>query len=129
MRIIITGGRKRSAYKGIGDAFDAFVDPIGYLVPKGSTIVEGGCPTGVDHDAARYANEHGFKLESHPANWKQYGRAAGPKRNEQMAASGADLCLAFPSATGSPGTWDMIRRAVAQGIKTIVIPEEATHES
>jgi hypothetical protein len=125
MRIIITGGRNRAA-------FDALADEIGYLEGSGEilsgtpvTIVHGGCPTGVDYDAGITAETHCFGVESHPADWDRYGRAAGPKRNEEMAALGADLCLAFPSAAGSPGTWDMIRKAVKHGIKTIIMPEES----
>ncbi|MEE8666867.1 MAG: SLOG family protein [Bifidobacterium mongoliense] len=125
MRIIITGGRDRKARNAIEGEFDRLYDFDVWDGCSGRfTIIHGDCPTGVDHDAAKFADDHGFPAEPHPADWTKYGRAAGPRRNEEMAESGAELCFAFPSSTRSPGTWDMIRRAVAHGIKTIIIPEE-----
>lgn len=45
---------------------------------------------------------HGF-----PANWDAFGKAAGPKRNEKMAAL-SDGLIAFP---GGAGTRNMIANA------------------
>ena len=123
MRIIITGGRHRTDYDSIVLAFEQLLSR-GAIPASGAdvTIVHGACPTGIDACAQRYADRYGYHSEPHRALWEQYGRAAGPKRNEQMAALGADLCLAYPSAK-SKGTWDMIQRATKHGIKTIIIPE------
>jgi hypothetical protein len=44
-----------------------------------------------------------------PANWKVYGRAAGPIRNMKMLLEGKpDLVVAFP---GGIGTADMVKKA------------------
>ena len=48
-----------------------------------TVIVEGGA-SGADSMARRYAEENGMKAEEFRADWKQYGRAAGPKRNDEM---------------------------------------------
>lgn len=125
MRIIITGGRNRNVLlkevdREVVEAIRSNEVPAAERV----VIVQGGCPTGVDAAAVEYAEARGWSSETFTAEWKKYGRAAGPKRNERMATLGADLCLAFPSASGSPGTWDMIRRAAAHGIRTIIIPED-----
>jgi hypothetical protein len=125
MRIIITGGRNRNAYEDIERELSRLKDLGLASGIGGSILVHGACPTGADHDAVQASVNHEYFVEPHPADWKKYGRSAGPRRNERMAALGADLCLAFPSAAGSPGTWDMIRRAVNHGIKTIIIPEES----
>ena len=123
MRIIITGGRHRDDYYAVASAILEY----GHLGDRGEKVmlVNGGCPTGIDANAALFARRNSDLVRgvTYTADWKKYRRAAGPKRNEQMAESGADLCLAFPSAHSSNGTWDMIRRAVAHGIRTIIIPE------
>lgn len=48
-----------------------------------TVIVEGGA-SGADSMARRYAGENGMTAEEFRADWKQYGRAAGPKRNDEM---------------------------------------------
>ena len=125
MRIIITGGRRRNDYYAVQSAILEY----GHLGSnrEAVTLVHGDCPTGIDASAAVFALRNSDLVTNvfYTADWEKYGRAAGPKRNEQMSESGADLCLAFPSRTRSPGTRDMIRRAVAHGIKTIIIPEGA----
>jgi hypothetical protein len=86
-------------------------------------IVEGRSPKGgVDKVAQEWADAtRGVVDEPHPADWDALGKAAGPARNEEMAAAGAHICLAFPSPA-STGTHDMIRRAVAHGIHTRIYP-------
>ena len=124
MRIIITGGRHRNDYYAVQSAILEY----GHVGSnrEAVTIVHGGCLTGIDDCASQFIfrNLHLVRGVVYAADWKTYGRAAGPKRNEQMAETGADLCLAFPAKTRSPGTRDMIRRAVAHGIRTIIIPED-----
>lgn len=46
-------------------------------------IVEGGA-TGADTMAREYAEAHDMKYEEFKPDWKHYGRAAGPKRNDKM---------------------------------------------
>ena len=48
-----------------------------------AVIIEGGT-AGADSLAKDYALEHGLELVEFMADWKQYGRAAGPKRNDEM---------------------------------------------
>lgn len=47
-------------------------------------IVSGGA-SGVDSMAERYANENGISVKVFQADWKKYGRGAGPLRNKKMA--------------------------------------------
>lgn len=58
-----------------------------------------------------------------PADWKRYGKAAGPIRNQQMIDEGKpDLVLAFhENINESRGTKDMVARARGIGIKVIII--------
>lgn len=49
------------------------------------TIVEGGA-AGADSLARDFANENGLPVMEFKPDWKKYGRAAGPKRNDAMVA-------------------------------------------
>ena len=76
-------------------------------------IVHGACKTGVDAIAASLADDHYEDHELHPADWDKHGRAAGPIRNEEMAASKPEAAIVFP---GGAGTRDMMLRLFAHGI-------------
>lgn len=76
------------------------------------TIVHGAA-RGADLLAAHVAEELGYEVEAHPAQWDLHGRSAGFIRNEAMAQSDVDLVIAFP---GGRGTADMIRRAESYSI-------------
>lgn len=58
-------------------------------------IVHGACSRGADNTADIWARNHRLAIERHPADWKQFGKSAGFRRNAEMVALGADLCLAF----------------------------------
>ncbi len=49
---------------------------------------------GADSISERYAKENGFKIEKYYADWKRYGRAAGPIRNKKMAEI-SDIIICF----------------------------------
>jgi hypothetical protein len=93
-------------------------------MPDDVVVVHGACSTGADQLAEQAAYFLGFKVERHPADWKRYGRSAGPKRNGKMVLLGADVLLAFP-LQGSRGTWDCVSQARSQQIP-ILIHEEVT---
>lgn len=60
------------------------------------TIVHGDAP-GADSLSASLAQEliPDAIIEPHPADWKRFGKVAGPLRNTEMVSLGADLGLAF----------------------------------
>ncbi len=66
-------------------------------------VVHGGCPSGADRIADGWVRDvfprpligRSVKLEVHKADWKRFGRKAGPIRNREMVEAGADVCLAF----------------------------------
>lgn len=68
---------------------------------------------GADRWADEWARERGVPVEPHPADWRTWGKAAGPMRNRQMAEAGAHGCIAFPGGTG---TANMCRWAERCGI-------------
>lgn len=80
------------------------------------TIVTGGA-RGADSIAHRVAKEEGCNTMIFRAQWDQYGRSAGPRRNQQMLdESEPDHVFAFKIKLESPGTDDCVRRAKKMGI-------------
>lgn len=116
-RAIVTGSREWATPKTVWTALDtlAVEHPRWPL-----TVVHDACPTGADQHAAvwaRKAQAAGWNVreEPHPARWGELGKAAGPTRNGEMVAAGADVVLAF-LRPGSRGTADCVRKAKAAGI-------------
>ena len=54
----------------------------------------------------RYAEEHGYEIDAHPADWDKYGKSAGYKRNQEMAEV-ADAVICFWDGN-SKGTKHMV---------------------
>ena len=57
-----------------------------------------GAATGVDTLARISADKYGIPIKECPADWKKYGRAAGPIRNKQLVQA-SDAVLAFVAPT------------------------------
>lgn len=75
------------------------------LGPFAVSIVSG-MARGADTLAVQFAREHNVRLYEFPADWNQYGKRAGPLRNETMGRF-ADGLLAFWDGQ-STGTQHMI---------------------
>jgi hypothetical protein len=115
-RILITGSRNWTDRDAILNALVQAVTEFGNA--RDLTLVHGACPTGADQIAHELWTGHLSRfnhVERHPADWQQFGRGAGPKRNQEMVDLGADICLAFMNP-GSRGTADCVRRAEKAGI-------------
>jgi hypothetical protein len=113
-RILVTGSRDWTDEDAISRAVIGWLTEHGWPFP---VIVHGGA-RGADTLAHRFAARWGFVSERHPAGWEQYGRSAGHRRNAEMVALGADVCLAFPLGV-SPGTRGCMRLAEAAGIQVV----------
>ena len=84
-------------------------------------VIVSGHAKGADVLGEHYACERRLQLDAYPADWKQYGRAAGIIRNKEMAES-ADALIAFPQeGEKSRGTWNMVKTARARGLKCDVV--------
>lgn len=80
-----------------------------------------GAAKGADTAAIDWAVINLCKFREFPADWKTYGKAAGPIRNQQMLDEGKpDLVVAF-LAPNSRGTKDMIQRAQKANIPVEII--------
>ena len=108
-----------------------FENAMTWLLPSDSDyaesieIISGGC-TGADALAEIYAKEWDIPLKVFPADWKKYGKCAGPTRNEEMAkyaSSDEDdggMLIAFWDGK-SRGTKNMIDMAFKYGLDVHVI--------
>ena len=109
MRVLVCGGR------------DCDPDKVrGWLDTNDNasweTIIHGGA-RGADSSAGEWAQDVGLKVEIYRPDWGAHGKAAGPKRNQQMLDEGKpDLVIAFP---GGRGTDDMVRRTEKAKIEII----------
>lgn len=134
--IIVTGTREKLmphqadiVERILGDILCEFV----------GNVFVGDCPTGVDAVVREIVREYNFEsavedrwnLRVFKADWKQYGRRAGPLRNAEMVGACAKFrneyptkhhaALAIPGET-SKGTWDCVRSMADAGFKVAVMP-------
>ena len=122
-RVIIAGGRDFNDYA----LLKAKCDNI--LAEKTAThriVIVSGAARGADSLGERYAREHGYTLDSHPADWNTHGKSAGYVRNAQMANS-AEALIAFWDGH-SRGTKHMIDTSVRNGlsVRTILYANQIT---
>lgn len=83
-----------------------------------------GMAFGADTMAYNWAKRHGITVHEFPADWKKYGKAAGPIRNKRMLDEGKpDLVIAFP---GGGGTANMVKLAREAGVEVVVVEDGNT---
>lgn len=82
MKIIIAGSRTIDDYSVVRKAVDE-ARTNEYIYPS-EEVVSGGAD-GVDKLGEMWAKHHNVRVKLFFAKWKEYGRAAGYKRNEEMA--------------------------------------------
>jgi len=113
MRVIVVGSSDRV------DA-DVIRDELSTL-PLGATIVIGTIAD-VETTIERVAKELKFDLEEWEVDTERDGPRAETIRNQEMVNDGADLCVAFPTAS-CKSTWDCIKRARGAQIDTVVVKQ------
>lgn len=94
-------------------------------------IVSGHCE-GADMLGEKWAKEHELSCKIFPAEWKRYGKKAGPMRNKQMVdyidGFSKKAVVAFTSPN-SVGTRNTIALAKRKGIPVIEVPYIPLSES
>lgn len=109
MKLVVAGSRHFDLE---ADSIDNYVYLLGIPFRGGpDEVVSGGCPTGADKAAKRYAEIYSYAYKEFPADWDKYGKMAGPIRNGQMAAYGDALLLIWDGA--SRGSANMKAKMVA----------------
>jgi hypothetical protein len=119
LRILVCGGRnwtnRASIFSQLQLLRKLHIGPI--------TVIEGGA-NGADTLAKSCAWQLQMNVEEYQADWTQYGKAAGPKRNQTMLDTGIHRVLAFhPDLSKSKGTKDMVTRAARAGITVNIFTE------
>lgn len=113
LRVLVCGGRDYMDHRTMYKVLDQLVQTLRF-----TALIEGGA-RGADHLARQWADARGVQIFTVWANWKGYGNAAGPLRNELMLdIFNPDHVVAFP---GGRGTDDMMRRARARGTEVIEV--------
>jgi predicted Rossmann-fold nucleotide-binding protein len=118
-RVVVCGGR-RFAVPVEGKPADLVALELQYLQEtltklhhkhKFALLIHGGA-SGADEQAGAWAKSKELPTLVFHAQWRKFGKDAGPLRNQQMLSSGRpDLVIAFP---GGLGTKDMVKRAYMQ---------------
>jgi hypothetical protein len=115
MRVLVCGGRYFQDVPLLWRHLDQLhaKSPITCVIEGGSDAVAGEY-YGADYWARMWAQARGVNSVTCWADWDQFGRWAGPKRNKEMLERyGPDLVLAFE---GGKGTADMVKQAQAAGV-------------
>jgi hypothetical protein len=113
LRVLVCGDRNWAQPTPMAQRFGLF--------PSDTLIITGDA-YGADTMAAKMGQALGFDVRIFHADWKLYGRAAGPIRNRAMLDTKPDLVIAFhPDLAQSKGTADCVREARRRGIPVEVI--------
>ena len=111
MKVLVTGDRNWTDFGAIRD----------FLEKHEATIVVHGGASGADELAGFSATTLGIECRVHEANWKEFGRKAGPIRNKDMFnEEQPDIVGAFhDTLEDSKGTLDMVKYAKSKGTADI----------
>lgn len=90
-KIVIAGSRKFNDYDFLKKKVNKFLEN---KKDSHKIIIISGHAKGTDELGERYAKEKGYNTKIYPAEWKKYGRAAGPIRNKIMINK-ANALIAF----------------------------------
>lgn len=117
MTLLVCGGREWVDRDLIRSVLTAAVRGWGVV-----RVVHGDC-RGADRIAGEVAGELGLPVRRIPADWKRYGKRAGPIRNQLMLDEcSPDAVIGFHAdLANSSGTKDMVRRAENKGLPTFII--------
>lgn len=119
-RVIIAGSREFSDYEKLKQNCDRILREK--LEDEDChVIIVSGHARGADILGEQYALERSLDRDAHPADWKQYGRAAGMIRNREMA-NVANALIAFPQEGAvNKGTQNMVKLAQKKQLDVFVV--------
>lgn len=111
-RVLVCGGRSFADI----DLLNTVLDKLSanYTI---ECVIEGDA-NGADRLAGAWARRNSIPNFKFAADWKAFGKAAGPKRNTKMLELHPNLVIAF---AGGKGTADMVGKAKNAGIEVVEI--------
>lgn len=117
-RIIVAGTRNFQDYNLLKESL------VSYINSDENIVIVSGCANGADTLGERFAKENNIHCVTFPALWNIYGKAAGYRRNTQMAMyaihAAEGVLFAFWDGK-SKGTEHMINIAKEYGLETHII--------
>lgn len=119
MRVLVCGSRNWKDDKFIHEYLEVFNKNYhGY--GEIDVLIHGGA-RGADTIAGEFAESNNIKVVKFSAEWKKYGKAAGPMRNNKMLTEGKpDIVIAFINKNQrSRGSKHMVRLAKKANIITV----------
>lgn len=114
-KLIIAGSRDFNDYKLLESEVHKFLS--GKEI--GETEIVSGTARGADQLGEKLAKEYNLKLTKMPANWNEYGKSAGYRRNAEMAKY-SNGCIVFWDGV-SRGTKHMIDLAEREKLELKVV--------
>lgn len=117
MKLIIAGSRDLIA------STNLIMESIMFFHISGHAyeIVSGGCSTGIDSCAKIFAKDHGYQYIEFPADWNQFGKSAGPRRNSQMAEYADALLLIWDGESKGSANMKMLMRALDKPVYEVIL--------
>jgi len=113
MKVIIAGGRDFMDFELLCSSCKDILEN------KNVEEIVSGCAKGADRTGEKYAELNKIPIKKFPAEWDKYGKAAGYRRNKDMAEY-ADALIAFWNGE-SKGTKHMIDLARANKLEVHII--------
>lgn len=109
MKVLVCGGRDYNDKECVFRNLDMIANI--YLI---SEIIEGGA-RGADALGKLWAIERKIPFITFHADWNQYGKSAGFRRNKEMLEQGKPwLVVAFPGGRGTANMIELARKANVQ---------------
>lgn len=106
MRVVVTGGRDFWDKTKVYEVLDSL---------EGVKVLAQGGASGADMLSKAWARSRGVSVREFPADWEEFGRSAGPRRNRAMLQEvNPDLVVAFP---GGRGTANCVETAKSLGFE------------
>lgn len=103
-------------------------DLVSKLVTHERVEVVSGGAKGVDASALKFSQEMYLKYTEFPADWKTYGKAAGPIRNKQIAEYADQLLvIRYPDSKGSLNVAAEFRK-LGKPVTEIILPNPKNQE-
>lgn len=125
MKVLVCGSRYFNDYERLKTEVLRAL-PVGDY--RGAVVISGAA-RGADRMGEKLAEEMQWEVEQYPADWKKYGKRAGPIRNSQMLREGKpDMVIAF-KGFNSRGTQNMIDQSIKAGVEVVVIEVDNVNDS